>query len=225
MVLQAKKLLKSFDHKVVLDEVSFDIARGEIIGIVGSNGSGKTTLLNILMGMLRPNGGTYQFAEGTKVGMAVSRKGFFDDMSVRNNILLNATQMQLDAAHLDGIMRDFEIDFGNKLFGELSAGMKQRVALAIPFLRHNDLFLLDEPTNHLDIDSIFLLRAKILKKKSENASFIITSHALADLEKVCDRIIFLKKGKVIAEKNTIELLNTYRDLEDAYINIFDRRIS
>jgi ABC-type multidrug transport system ATPase subunit len=203
-----------------LDDISFAIKRGEVVGIVGPNGSGKTTLLNVIMGMLRPSSGTYRFDENIKLGMAVSRKGFFDDMTTRNNILLNAVQWDIESNVVDKTMKDFEIEYGDKLFGNLSAGMKQRVLLAASFLRHNDLFIFDEPTNHLDADSIFLLRSKILQAKTDNASFIITSHALSDLEKVCDRIIFIRRGKIIAEKQANELLTEYRDLEDAYIKIF-----
>jgi len=220
MLLEINYLVKSFDYKIILDDISFAIKRGEVVGIVGPNGSGKTTLLNVIMGMLRPSSGTYRFDENIKLGMAVSRKGFFDDMTTRNNILLNAVQWDIESNVVDKTMKDFEIEYGDKLFGNLSAGMKQRVLLAASFLRHNDLFIFDEPTNHLDADSIFLLRSKILQAKTDNASFIITSHALSDLEKVCDRIIFIRRGKIIAEKQANELLTEYRDLEDAYIKIF-----
>lgn len=219
MLLEVNNLVKSFDHKIILDKISFSIKEGEVIGIVGPNGSGKTTLLNIIMGMLKPNDGTYKFASNIKIGMAVSRKGFFDDMSVRNNILLNAIQCQANSAGVDRVIRDFEINFGDKFFGSLSAGMKQRVALAIPFLRYNHLVLLDEPINHLDADSIFILRSKILDAKSEKSSFLITSHVLSDLEKVCDKIIFIKNGKIKTEQSTLELLEKYQSLENAYIQI------
>jgi ABC-type multidrug transport system ATPase subunit len=218
-ILEVLELTKSFSYKIVLDQVSFQIGKGDIIGLVGPNGSGKTTLLNILMGNIKPTSGSHRFHSSLHMGMSISRKGFFDDMSVKNNLLLVASYDQVNEEGVMKGMSDFQIDFYDTPFGELSAGMKQRVSLAVPFLKKQDLILLDEPTNHLDIDSIFILRAKILQLKASGVSFLITSHVLSDLEKVCDHILFLRKGKVLSNKSREELLLAYGDLEEAYLAI------
>lgn len=217
-MLTAQSLTKYFGKKPVLENVSFSLGKGEIVGIVGPNGSGKTTLLNLLMGMINPTSGNFKVENNVKVGMSVSRKGFFDDMTVADNILMYAKLSDVAERKVSDIMKEFSIDFGGSRFRKLSAGMKQRVSLAIAFLDDYGLVLLDEPTNHLDIDSILKLRELITHQRDKRStSFLITSHILSDLEKICDRIIFLKAGKLIRISATQEMLEKYGTLEEAYV--------
>jgi ABC-type multidrug transport system ATPase subunit len=154
------------------------------------------------------------------MGMSISRKGFFDDMTTEKNLFLFAMLLGVTQTKVRETMKEFAIDFGNVRFGKLSAGMKQRVSLIPPFIRHNDLILLDEPSNHLDVDSILKLRATILRLKHSGVAFLITSHIFSDLEKICDRILFLKNGKLVTDSATDKLIQEYGDLESAYLNIF-----
>jgi len=203
----------------VLDQVSFSIQPGEIVGLIGPNGSGKTTLLNILMGMFAPTSGSVRIQPNTKIGMEVSRRGFFSDMTVEKNILTFAALHGLGSDAVKQVLEEFNIDFGKLRFGKLSAGMKQRVTLAVAFLKKNDLILLDEPSNHLDIDSIIRLRSTISNTNKQGTAFLITSHILSDLEKVCTRLLFLKNGKLLSDMSKEELLTKYNTLEDAYLSI------
>lgn len=221
MILEVSKISKTIQKKLILNNLSFNIARGEIVGITGPNGSGKTTLLNLLTGGIRADGGKYQFAERIKIGAAVSRKGFCDDMSVGNNLLLFAALEGVKYAEQIGKRNIFKIDYFEKRYGILSAGMKQRVALTIPFLSHKDILLLDEPTNHLDIDSIIVLRREMLRLKEEGVSFIIAGHSLSDFEKTCDRILFMKEGLILYDNSRREILDKYRDFENAYCQIIN----
>lgn len=219
MLLHSQSLSKNFEQKKVLSNIEFSIGQGEIVGLIGPNGSGKTTLLNILLGMMQPTSGSFTTMKDLKIGMAIARKGFFDDMTVIRNIQHHATLLGFDQKRIDEYLSVFSIDYLNVNYSTLSSGMKQRVSLLLAFARHNDLIFLDEPTNHLDIDSILNLRNLILKEKASRTSFLITSHALSDIEKVCDRILFLKHGILVQNVLTDDLLKTYGDLEQAYINI------
>lgn len=219
-MLKINHLTKNFKNKVALDQVSFSIGAGEIVGVIGPNGSGKTTLLNILMGMIKPSAGSFSIVGGIKVGMAVSRQGFFEDMTANQNIDLYAQLLEADEDRVLKMKDQFNINFGRTRFGKLSAGMKQRVSLVFPFIRHNDLILLDEPTNHLDIDAILNLRKIMLELKATGVSFLVTSHIFSDLEKTCDRIIFLKEGRVYKDSPVSTLIQEYGALEEAYLNIF-----
>ena len=219
MLLLSQNLSKSFAHKKVLSNIEFSIGQGEIIGLIGPNGSGKTTLLNILLGMMQPQSGSFTTRKDLKIGMAIARKGFFDDMTVAKNIRHHAALLGLDQKRIDECLTVFSIDYLHARYSTLSSGMKQRVSLLLAFARHNDLIFLDEPTNHLDIDSILNLRSLILKEKAARTSFLITSHTLSDIEKICDRILFLKHGVLVQNALTDDLLMTYGDLEQAYINI------
>jgi len=220
MLIHVNNISKTYSKKRVLNNINFSIGRGEIVGLIGPNGSGKTTLLNILMGMLRPNTGTIDTVDDCRTGMAVSRKGFFDDMSTTKNIYLYTDLLDMDRSDVLKVMDDFLIDFHSEKYGKLSAGMKQKVSLVLPFLSYHDLIILDEPTNHLDIDSILNLRSTILNKTKENGtSFLITSHIFSDLEKMCDRIIFLKKGEIVMEEFSNVLIENYGSFEEAYLQI------
>jgi len=217
-MLTISSLTKSFGSRRALENVSFSVTKGEIVGIVGPNGSGKTTLLNLLMNLIFPSSGSFQFNGNVRIGMSVSRSGFFEDMTVSDNLLLHAKVSAVPESRVKTAMEEFSIDFGGELFRKLSAGMKQRVSLAMGFLDDYDLILLDEPSNHLDIDSILRLRGRITGLRDSRAtSFLITSHILSDLEKICDRIIFLKAGRLIWIAATAEMLNKYGNLEEAYL--------
>lgn len=222
MVLEVCGISKNIKKKVILDTISFKIGEGEIIGIIGPNGSGKTTLLNVLTGSLKADSGMYRFTEKLKISASISRKGFFEDMSVKHNLMLFAALEGVKYLEKIAERNIFEIDYFDKRYGILSAGMKQRVALTIPFWSHKDIVLLDEPTNHLDIDSIIVLRNEMLRLKTEGISFIITSHFSSDFEKTCDRILFIKQGSILYDNSCKEILEQYHDIENAYIHIINK---
>lgn len=219
VIVDVVDLSKNYANKPVLNQVSFGLSKGQVLGIIGPNGSGKTTLLNIIMGMMRPLSGIVRIADSVRIGMSVSRKGFFDDMSVEKNLMLFARLHNISEKAVRETMMEFGIDFGHLSYGRLSAGMKQRVSLVYPFAMVNDLVLLDEPTNHLDIDSILLLRRKIIALKQAGVAFLLASHVVSDLERVCDQIIFLRNGRILENQPLGELLKNFGSLEDAYLKV------
>lgn len=225
MKLEVNSINKKFGSKVVLNNLSFVIQDNEVVGLVGPNGAGKTTLLNIIIGMVKATSGTLNYSEKHAISAAISRKGFFTDMTVDNNLLMYANVIGVDRLSVSTAKDEFFIDFGNKRFGELSAGMKQRVALACAFMKQYSLFLLDEPTNHLDIDSIISLRNLIAKARNGGASFLVTSHVFYDLERVCDRILFLKDGQIVRSTTVKDLLRDYGTLEEGYVAIFKSNVN
>ncbi len=169
--------------------------------------------------MVNATAGSFQIDVNRTMSMSVSRKGFFTDMTVKKNIYLCTRLMNASWDKAQTVMQDFSIDYPDVLFGKLSAGMKQRVSLAVPFIEDADLILLDEPSNHLDIDSLIHLRSTILARRDTGVSFLITSHVFSDLEKICDRIMFLKNGKLVNVSSKSALMETYGSLEEAYVTI------
>jgi len=214
---------KNFGNNYALKNTTFSIAHGEIVGLIGPNGSGKTTLLNILIGTIYPTVGKFTIEQHTKMGMAVSRLGFFEDMTVDNNLSMYAKLTGTNESRLIELMNHFHIDYKSKKYGKISAGMKQRVSLITAFLNNYDLILLDEPFNHLDVDSIVALRNLMIDLKRSNTSFLITSHVLSDMEKICDRFLFLKDGFILSNENKDSLLQKFESIENAYFEIFNRR--
>ncbi len=220
MVIDATDLSKNFGKKTVLNNFTISVGIGEIIGIIGPNGSGKTTLLNILIGLLKPTSGKIQMASNTKIGMSISRKGFFEDMSVQDNIKSYIRLLPSKDVDLDSLFDWIGVSFKQQRFGSLSAGMKQKVSLILAFLAEPDLVLLDEPGNHLDFDAILSLREMILKLSRKGSAFIITSHNLSDLEKICNRVIFIREGSIVGGGPLQDILLKYGSLEKAYTGTF-----
>ncbi len=218
MSLALEGVSKSFNKNVVLSSITFSVVPGEIVGIIGPNGSGKTTLLNVIMGLLRTDSGVISYFDS--IGAAVSRKGFFESMTVYDNLKIIAQLKEQDYAEIEKVLELFSIGYANSRFDKLSAGMKQRVALAQAFMGNHKLILLDEPTNHLDIDSIFILRSAIEVRKQQGTAFILTSHVLTELEKLCDRVLFLINGKVIREISASEA--EFTRLEAEYLKLSAR---
>ncbi len=222
MIIQLNDISKNFDRNYVLNNIDFEINRGEIAGIIGPNGSGKTTLLNIIMGLVKQNSGTIFYSDKNQINAAVSRKGFFGDMTVEKNLLLYANLNNQSSLEVNRVLNLFEIDFRNKKFSELSAGMKQRVSLAKVFMGDYNLVLLDEPTNHLDIDSIMNLRSAIQVRQNSGTAFLIASHILTELERLCDYILFIREGKIVKRHSMNEISTDYLSLEDAYLKISEQ---
>jgi ABC-type multidrug transport system ATPase subunit len=218
ILLSAEGLTKEFKGVDALNSVSLLVNANEVVGIIGPNGSGKTTLLNIICGFIKPNAGSIYLGDH-RMAMSISRRGFFSQMSVQKNLEMYAQLIGTSKEQLDKVVQDFEIDYTSKHFGKLSAGMQQKVSLVFAFMTDARLILLDEPLNHLDVNSIIKLRELIQKRKQEGTSFLISSHILSDLEKVCDRIYFFRKGKVFYSGVVKELLLTFGTLENAYIKI------
>ncbi len=218
VVLHAEGITKEFRGLRVLDSVSLSVETDEVVGLVGPNGSGKTTLLNIICGFVKPNAGRLHLGSGN-MAMAISRKGFFKDMTVQKNLEMYHRITGASLAHMEKAFNELGIDYPNKLFGRLSAGMQQKVSLAFAFMTNARLTLLDEPLTHLDVDAIIKLRRMIQTRKEDRASFLIASHILTDLELVCDRIYFLREGRVVKSGRVSEFLSTFGTLENAYTRI------
>lgn len=225
MIIEAKGISKKYKNKSVLQNIDLKIDSGEVMGLIGPNGSGKTTLLNIFMNIIQSYSGSLKIQPGTRLGMSVSRMGFFEDMDVQTNVKMYASLGGGDIKSLNDLYDFLSIDYKSFLYKELSAGMKQRVSLLLSFLRQYDLTFLDEPTNHLDVDSIMVLRKLILERKKLGDSFLIASHVLSDLEKICDKVIFIKAGVVVATEETNSLIRKYGDLERAYSELLEFKIT
>ncbi len=219
MIAQIESISKNFEKKRVLNEVTFSVKVNEIVGLIGPNGSGKTTMLNIMMGLIKPTSGTISYFEPSQISAAVSRKGFFDGMTVLDNLKIFASLKQLPISQVEQVLDLFAINFEKKKFGRLSAGMKQKVALTQAFMGNYKLMLLDEPTNHLDIDSILQLRSAIEKRRETGTSFLIASHVLTELERVCDRALFLFNGKIARIVSLKDFENDFLSLEKTYLTL------
>ena len=197
-----------------LDGVSLEIRRGETVGLIGPNGAGKTTLLSCLLGFLRPDAGTVSIgglppddlAVRARTGYMPERLGFDRDLTggafLEQHWRLAGgapSQGPREAAAAAARVGLEPAVLGRKLAG-YSRGMLQRIGLAQAMLRDPDLLFLDEPASGTDPLGIAIVRDRLLEAKARGATIVLNSHQLPEVERVCDRVVFLSGGRVTAER-------------------------
>lgn len=225
-VLTVEHLTKKIGNKTILEDVSLNLNRGHIIGLVGANGAGKTSLMKVILGYSSYQEGTFRIIENknkkSNVGALIENPGIYPFMSGYDNLkLLNETKNTHD---IDTIVSQLDMDdYIHNKAKTYSLGMKQKLGIAIAFLNQPQLIILDEPMNGLDPKAVRDVRELIVKKAKEGVTFLISSHILSELVKITNSILIINKGKLITE-TTEEELNQYEDndLENVLLNIIDK---
>ncbi|MCG7840162.1 ATP-binding cassette domain-containing protein [Staphylococcus epidermidis] len=225
-VLTVEHLTKRIGNKTILEDVSLNLNRGHIIGLVGANGAGKTSLMKVILGYSSYQKGTFRIIENknkkSNVGALIENPGIYPFMSGYDNLkLLNETKNTHD---IDTIVSQLKMDdYIHNKAKTYSLGMKQKLGIAIAFLNQPQLIILDEPMNGLDPKAVRDVRELIVKKAKEGVTFLISSHILSELVKITNSILIINKGKLITETTEGEL-NQYEDndLENVLLNIIDK---
>ncbi|MGQ9896927.1 MAG: ABC transporter ATP-binding protein [Acidobacteriota bacterium] len=211
-VIEAEGLRKVFGRKVAVADLSLRAAAGEVFGFLGPNGAGKTTAMKMLLGLVYPTTGR-GFLLGHPIGSREARRWvgflpehfrFHDWMTGRELLDFHGQLHGLSAAErakrLEVLLADVDLaDAANRPVGTYSKGMQQRLGLAQALIHQPRLVFLDEPTSGLDPIGRILVRDLILRLRSEGVTVFLNSHILGDVEAVCDRVVFLKGGRVIRE--------------------------
>lgn len=218
-VLSVINLTKKYRNFTAVDNISFDLKEGEILGLLGPNGAGKTTTIQMLLGLLTPTQGSvsyfgknlYDHREEImeKVNFSSTYTRLPHRLTVEENLLFVSYLYDIHNRH-DRIMKIVNSFQLHPLFkmqtDDLSEGQRTRLNLAKAFINYPKVLLLDEPTASLDPDTAKYIRQFLLNERKQfQVSIIITSHNMAEVEEVCDRVIFISQGKIIAD-NTPELL-------------------
>lgn len=212
-ILEVKHLTKKFNSFTAVDDISFSIKEGEIVGLLGPNGAGKTTTIYMLLDILTPTSGDIRyFGKDLKKNRAeiMHNLNFSSTyiqlpwrLTVRQNLEILARLYGVEdiKGRVERICEIFEIkDLKNHKTGTLSAGQKTKVFLAKAFLNFPKILLLDEPTASLDPEIAAKVRTILLEeRKKYKTAMLFTSHNMAEVEEVCDRVIFINHGKIIAE--------------------------
>jgi len=225
-VLTVEHLTKKIGNKTILEDISLNLKRGQIIGLVGANGAGKTSLMKVILGYSSYQDGTFRIIENknkkSNVGALIENPGIYPFMSGYDNLkLLNETKNTHD---IDTIVSQLDMDdYIHNKAKTYSLGMKQKLGIAIAFLNQPQLIILDEPMNGLDPKAVRDVRELIVKKAQEGITFLISSHILSELVKITNSILIINKGKLVTE-TTEEELNQYEDndLENVLLNIIDK---
>jgi ABC-2 type transport system ATP-binding protein len=234
-IVQVEHLRKEFNGTVAVADVSLSVKRGEIVGLLGANGAGKTTTIQVLLGLTTPTSGKVQvFGQDLERDrIAILQRCNFSsaytalpsNLRVRENLLVFSKLYGVNnhSTKTDELLKLFEIDhLKNQITGRLSSGESTRVNLCKSLLNDPELLLLDEPTASLDPNIADKVR-KLLRRiqRERNITMIYTSHNMRDVEEVCDRVLFLNKGRIIAEGTPTEVMAHFnqKSLEEVFISV------
>ena len=210
------ELTKRYGHTVAVDGLSFQIPRGGVVGFVGPNGAGKTTTIRVLMGLIRPTSGD-AFVLGKpvshpetylrRVGALIESPAFYPALSGRRNLHALAILGRHDRARVDTVLAIVGLDErGDDAYGQYSLGMKQRLGIAAALLPDPELLILDEPTNGLDPAGIREIRTLLRAIGDSGKTVFVSSHLLAEVQRMCDRLLVLRKGRLVFTGTVDELL-------------------
>lgn len=207
-VLQVENLSKSFGDRKVLKDVSFDVNNSEIVGFLGKNGAGKSTTMKIICGLLSADSGRVEICghdikkdrvEALKsMGVSIEAPALYDNLTGRENLKLMANWRSVDDKRVKEMEEYSKLGHNlNRLVKGYSMGMKMRLMLAMVLMAKPKLLILDEPMNGLDPDGVFELREEMKKLKEDGCSILFSSHQLAEVEKISDRIVMIESGQVV----------------------------
>jgi ABC-2 type transport system ATP-binding protein len=234
-VLHVSHLTKRFGDFTAVDDVSFDIKPGEILGVLGPNGAGKTTTIQMLLGLVTPTVGsihmfgldlsTHRETILQRVNFSSTYISMPQSLTVEENLWVVARLYGLSEIprRVDEIVKKLEMEeFRHKITRKLSSGQMTRLTLAKAFLTEPKILFLDEPTASLDPDIAHKIRALLKEeRRSSGLSILYTSHNMREMEEMSDRIIFLQRGKIVAEGTAQEIVARFgqEDLEEVFLKL------
>jgi ABC-2 type transport system ATP-binding protein len=234
-------LTKRYTQTLAVDDISFTVKQGSVVGLLGGNGAGKTTTISMLLGLLVPTVGSirvlgydmakHRFAALARMNFSSPYIALPQRLSVVENLRVYGHLYDVPrlASRIDELAAQLNLGgLLDRLAGELSAGQKTRVALAKALINKPDLLLLDEPTASLDPDTGDFVRTALeVYRRETGASILLASHNMAEVERLCDNVLMMKRGRIVDRGAPGELLARYRrdDLEQVFLDIARRDVA
>ena len=236
-ILVADNLTKLYKNGRGVKNISFDLLRGDVVGLLGPNGPGKTTIMKIIMGLCHADSGDARIfgvnveddveKALSKVGGLIERPAIFEYLTARENLKMMARYYEnVDDARIDKVMEIVRIArYQKEKAARFSLGMKQRLGIAMALLSEPELVILDEPTNGLDIEGTVEIREIITRYAAEKGtSFLIASHLAPELEKTCNKVAIVHEGELLSYETMEEALRLNPSLEDYFLSkVKDKR--
>ena len=231
MSISVKGISKYYGSQQALDNLSFSLEKGEIVGFLGPNGAGKSTLMKILTGYLKASEGEasvngYSVEEETlaaqrSVGYLPEHNSLYTEMYVREYLAFNASIYKTDKARIEEVIQQTGLTpEANKKIHQLSKGYRQRVGIANALLHDPQVLILDEPTTGLDPNQLVEIR-ELIKEAGKEKTIFLSTHIMREVEALCERVIIINKGKIVADKKLADL----REQNQQIIEVeFDYRV-
>ena len=236
MKLEVKNLVKKFNSTIAVNNISFEIKKNKTIGLLGPNGCGKTTSIGMMLGLITPSSGEISidgisFEPKNRIKL-LSEMNFASPyielpkkLTVKQNLEIYARLYGVEniSDRISEMVEDLNLkNFLNKKTGELSSGQKNRVSLAKSLINKPRLLFLDEPTASLDPDIGDFVREYLEKYKNNNElTMLLASHNMKEVERLCDSVVMMKKGKIVDKGTCSEIVNKHgrKNLEDTFLKI------
>lgn len=215
-ILEVKNLTKKFKN-IAVNNISFDVEKGNVYGLLGPNGSGKSTTFGMLLSTINPTSGSWKWfgKDGTdtdtlkKIGAIIEQPNFYPYLSAEKNLQIVAEIKGVPQNRIDEVLETVNLITRKKdPFRTYSLGMKQRLSIASALLANPEVLILDEPTNGLDPEGIIQIREIINKIAKSGTTIIVASHLLDEIEKICSHVIVLKQGTAIYSGSVDAMSNT-----------------
>jgi ABC-2 type transport system ATP-binding protein len=213
-ILSLKNLHKKFGGIHAVNDLSFDIKKGNVYGILGPNGSGKSTTLGIILNVVNKTSGSFSWFDGNltthqalkKVGAIIERPNFYPYMTAIQNLKLVCKIKEIPFTKIEEKLKTVNLhERRNSKFSTFSLGMKQRLAIASALLNDPEILILDEPTNGLDPQGIHEIRVIIKEIAQNGTTILLASHLLDEVEKVCSHVVVIRNGKKLYSGSVDEM--------------------
>jgi sodium transport system ATP-binding protein len=236
--VKVDRLENTLGKNKVLRGISLEADSGEIFGLLGPNGAGKTTTLRIICTLLAPDAGSVEVLGfdtrnapeevRRRVGVVTADIGVYPRLSARENIIYFAELSGVLDGELtrrvDAVLERLDmVPFANQRAESLSSGQKQKVAIARAIVHDPAVLMFDEPTSNLDVLASREIRNFMVESRGRGKCVIFSTHVLHDAERLCDRVTILHEGSVVATGQTADVRGAHRDLEDAFLELVEKR--
>jgi len=221
MSIEVQNVSKSYGAQKALDNVSFSIKKGEIVGFLGPNGAGKSTLMKILTTFINADEGTATVngndvsgnpkAVQLLIGYLPEHNPLYLDLYVREYLAFNADVYKVSKSRIEEVIQLTGLSpESHKKIGQLSKGFRQRVGLATALLHNPDVLILDEPTTGLDPNQLVEIR-NVIKNVGKDKTVFLSTHIMQEVEAICDRVIIIDNGKIVTDKNLDKLVSEEKE--------------
>ncbi len=222
LAVQVSHVVKSFADKVVVDDLSFSVAQGEIFGLIGPNGAGKTTTIRMMMDIIKPDSGDVtilgeKLSEATKnkLGYLPEERGLYKKLSVIDSIVYLASLKGMDRRSAEEKANELLNQTGmlphkGKRIEELSRGMGQIIQFIVTIIHDPELVILDEPFAGLDPVNTELLKGMLVELGNQGKALVLSTHQMNEVEELCDRILMINHGRSVLYGNLAEIKSKYR---------------
>ena len=225
-IIDVKDLTKRYGEVIAVDNVSFQVAKGEFFGLLGPNGAGKTTTIRMLTGLTKPTSGTARIADHDcvreslavkqRIGVVAEVSNLYNEMSAWENLMFIGELYGVDKStkieRATRLLQAFQLyDRRNDRVIAYSKGMKRRVRIAAALLHRPEVLFLDEPTSGLDVQSSRLIRSLIRELNQEGMTVFLTTHYIDEADQLCDRVAIIKQGKIVVDDSPEKLKSSLKD--------------